>query len=296
MEGGEWGSSYGIIMVLCIVFGEKEAGQVTVQPMTRRPVTGSDVLKGLKELGVQKGMTLLVHSSMRSFGSFVPGGASAILLALTDAIGPEGTLVTPTQSHDLTDPSTWMNPPLDESWWELVREEMPAYDPDWTLTGGMGIIVETFRGLPGTLRSGHPHVSFAARGPAASHLLEGHEPDFGLGEHSPLAKLYEADAYVLLLGCGHDSNTSFHLAEYRTAYNGREESTHQAPMMVDGERAWVSFRNFNIFSDDFDKLGLDFERDRPTSFTRVNIADASCFFARQRDLVDYAERWLATNR
>lgn len=160
----------------------------------------------------------------------------------------------------------------------------------------MGVIVETFRGLPGTLRSGHPHVSFAARGPAASHLLEGHEPDFGLGEHSPLAKLYEADAFVLLLGCGHESNTSFHLAEYRTAYNGREESTHQAPMMVDGERAWVTFQDFNITSDDFEQLGHDFERDCPACFTRVNIGEAFCFLARQRDLVDYAERWLATNR
>lgn len=289
-------STYGIIMILCIVFGEKEAGQVTVQPITKRPVTRSDVLKGLRDLGVRSGMTLLVHSSMRSFGRFVPGGTSAILAALTEAIGPEGTLVMPTQSHDLSDPSIWMNPPLDESWWELVREEMPAYDPAWTVTGGMGVIVETFRGLPGTVRSGHPHVSLAARGPAASGLLEAHELDFGLGEHSPLAKLYEADAYVLLLGCGHDSNTSLHLAEYRTAYNGREVITHQAPMMVDGAKAWVSFQDYNITSDDFEQLGLDFERDCPSSFTRVNIGEASCFFARQRDLVDYAEQWLSTHR
>jgi aminoglycoside 3-N-acetyltransferase len=253
-------------------------------------------MEGLKELGVRNGMTLLVHSSLRSLGSFIPGGASAILAALADAVSPEGTLVMPTQSHDLTDPGTWMNPPLDESWWELVRDELPAYDPTWTLTGGMGIIVETFRGLPGTLRSGHPHVSFAARGPSASRLLEAHDLDFGLGEHSPLAKLYDADAYVLLLGCGHDSNTSLHLAEYRTAYNGREEITQQAPMIVDGAREWVSFRDFNINSDDFEKLGLDFERDCPASFTRVNIGDASCLLARQRDLVDYAEKWLSANR
>jgi aminoglycoside 3-N-acetyltransferase len=127
-------------------------------------------------------------------------------------------------------------------------------------------------------------------------LLEDHQPDVGLGEHSPLAKLYEADAYVLLLGCGHDSNTSLHLAEYRTAYHGREKITHQAPMMVDGAKVWVAFQDFNITSDDFEQLGHDFERDCPACFTRVNIGEASCFLARQRDLVDYAERWLATNR
>ncbi|MDQ0496163.1 aminoglycoside N(3)-acetyltransferase [Paenibacillus brasilensis] len=269
---------------------------MTVQMITNRPVTRSDVMKGLKELGVRSGMTLLVHSSMRSFGRFVPGGASAILAALTEAIGPEGTLVMPTQSHDLTDPSTWMNPPLDESWWELVREEMPAYDPTWTLTGGMGVIVETFRGLPGTERSRHPHVSLAARGPAASELLADHQLDYGLGEHSPLAKLYEADACVLLLGCRHDSNTSLHLAEYRATYNGREKITHQAPIIVDGAKVWVTYEDYNITSDDFEQLGYDFERDCPKCFTRVNIGEASCFFARQRDLVDYGVQWLSTNR
>lgn len=36
-----------------------------------------------------------------------------------------------------------------------------------------------------------------------------------LGEPSPLGRLYDLDADVLLLGADHDCNTSPHLAEYR---------------------------------------------------------------------------------
>jgi len=38
---------------------------------------------------------------------------------------------------------------------------------------------------------------------------------FGLGNESPLAKIYDLDGYVLLLGVDHDKNTSLHLAEVR---------------------------------------------------------------------------------
>lgn len=38
----------------------------------------------------------------------------------------------------------------------------------------------------------------------------------GFGERSPLGRLYDLDASVLLLGVGHANNTSLHLADYRS--------------------------------------------------------------------------------
>jgi len=37
-------------------------------------------------------------------------------------------------------------------------------------------------------------------------------------ENSPLARVYDRDGDVLLLGVGHDSNTSLHLAEHRADF------------------------------------------------------------------------------
>ncbi|MNW26921.1 SPBc2 prophage-derived aminoglycoside N(3')-acetyltransferase-like protein YokD [compost metagenome] len=261
-----------------------------------QPLTQTELVRSLRDMGIREGMTLLVHTSLRSFGRYIPGAASTVITALRLVLGPQGTLVMPTQSSDLTDPATWQDPPADPRWWDLIREEMPAYDPYLTVTNGMGRVAELFRLLPGVIRSMHPQLSFAAQGPLAEALLAEHSLDFALGEASPLARLYEADAYVLLLGCGHDSNTSFHLAEYRADFAGKEEQEILAPVLQQGTKQWVKRRDINITSDDFDRLGADFEREHPDDAQRMEIGKASCFLGRQRTLVDYAQGWLPVNR
>ena len=52
-------------------------------------------------------------------------------------------------------------------------------------------------------------------GERAARIVAGHALPLSLGELSPLGKLYETDAQILLLGAGRDSNTSLHLAEYQ---------------------------------------------------------------------------------
>ena len=57
----------------------------------------------------------------------------------------------PTHTGDNSEPSNWENPPVPESWWDVIRAEMPVFDPKLTPTRGMGIIPETFRKFPGWL-------------------------------------------------------------------------------------------------------------------------------------------------
>ncbi|WP_432985789.1 aminoglycoside N(3)-acetyltransferase [Dactylosporangium sp. CA-233914] len=254
-----------------------------------RPGTTSGIAAQLHELGLPAGATVIVHSSLSRLG-WVAGGAHTVVLALLRAVGPGGTLVMPTHSRHLTEPADWGNPPVPQSWWEIIREETPAYDPRVTPTRYMGGVVECFRAFPGVLRSAHPTVSFAAHGPLAERITAGHRLDDGLGEDSPLARLYEADAWVLLLGVGHDNNTSLHLAEYR-ADAPKRYLRQGSPVLVDGERSWVTYRELADDTSLFEALGKDFAEITGAE-RRGPVGAGTGRLMPQRDIVDFGTRWL----
>lgn len=268
--------------------------QHAIERAGNRPATVDSLYADLRALGLKPGMRVLVHSSLSMLG-WVAGGPVAVILALEHAIGEAGTLVMPTHSGDLSDPAQWQAPPVPESWWPIIRETTPAYDPQLTPTRGMGAIPETFRKQPGVCRSDHPQDSFAARGPGAAYICTNHALDFGLGETSPLARLYDLDGYILLLGVGHDSNTSLHLAEYRAQYPAKREVINGAPVMHEGRRQWIEFRDIELSTGDFTVIGDSFEAETGL-VRRGRVAKAEALLMPQPALVDFAVRWMETNR
>ncbi|GAA1522196.1 AAC(3) family N-acetyltransferase [Dactylosporangium maewongense] len=265
---------------------EKDAIARAAVPGTVRGMVGQ-----LATLGLPAGATVIVHTSLSRLG-WVAGGAQAVVTALLAAIGPDGTLVMPTHSRQLTEPADWGNPPVPQSWWAVIRAETPAFDPRVTPTNFMGAVPECFRHFPGVRRSDHPTVSFAALGPDAGRITEGHTLDDGLGEGSPLARLYEADAWVLLLGVGHDNNTSLHLSEYRAASASSRWLRQGSPILVDGERRWVEYRELADDTSLFEPLGKDFAA--ITGGERVGpVGSGTARLMRQRALVDFGAMWLS---
>lgn len=144
----------------------------------------------LRVLGVAAGGVLLVHSSFRAVRP-VDGGPEGLVDALLAAIGPGGTLVMP-------------------SW---TGDDATPFDPAATpAASDLGIVAEHFRRRPGALRSSHP-FAFAAFGPQAAAIVDGPLPLPPHAPGSPVDRVHDRDGQVLLLGVGHDADTTLHLAE-----------------------------------------------------------------------------------
>jgi aminoglycoside 3-N-acetyltransferase len=260
---------------------------------TKMPITKKSMLEDLKNLGIEKGDILLVHSSLSSLG-WICGGAQTVIMSLIDAVGEEGTIVMPTHSGDWSDPVEWGNPSVPEKWHQIIYDNMPAYDPDLTPTRGIGKIPELFRTLPKTIRSSHPQGSFCASGKFKEKIIENHSltPQFGM--KSPLGALYNLDeAKVLLLGVGYDSCTSFHLGETLIGDKAPKKRSGTA-MMEENKRCWKWFDDYEYNSDDFSKLGEAFEEKYKVKKGKVGNAHCSLFVI--KDGVDFSKEWLLENR
>lgn len=256
------------------------------------PSTRESLCADFRKIGIQEGDILLVHSSLSSLG-WVCGGEEAVVLALQDAVGTNGTLVMPTHTSDNTEPSNWQNPPVPKDWWPVIRASMPAFNPETTPTAHMGRIPECFRKFPGVLRSCHSIGSFAAWGEHAAALVANHPLEPMFGDLSPIGRLYDRNAKVLLLGVSYGRCTSLHLAEYRSSCKKKiiQEGT---AMLVDGVRTWVDVSIAALETDDFEQIGAAFEETR--SAVAGKIANATAKVCQVRELVDFAVPWMNANR
>ncbi len=262
--------------------------EISTVAAVQGPGTRQNIAADLRALGVSAGDVLIVHSALSSLG-WVNGGPVSVIQALMDVLTPAGTLVMPAHSGDYSDPAAWENPPIPKEWQALVRRTMPLFEADRTPTRGMGRIAELFRTWPDVRRSAHPQVSFAAWGSEADFVTSGHELDYSLGERSPLARIYDLDGLVLLIGVGYDRNTSLHLAEYRVASPALTRSG--APWLRDGEKVWQEFDDVELNDEVFPEIGQGLEEQGAVILGSVRAA--RCRLMAQRTAVDFARAWLA---
>src|SRR5262245_56339680 len=156
-----------------------------------RAISNAELIRQLHALGVEPGGVLLVHSAFRAVRP-VEGGPLGLIEALQAALRPRGTLVMPAMTDD----------------------DDHVFDPATAPAQGMGIVADSFWRLPGVRRSNH-FASFAASGPRAAEITADHPPPPAQphGPESPVDRVRALDGQILLLGIGHDANTTIHLAE-----------------------------------------------------------------------------------
>jgi len=232
-------------------------------------VSQSSLKHALTEIGIEPGMTLAVHSSLRSIG-WVQGGAGTVVQALIDSVGQQGTIVMPAAT------------PIEHD--EQSSTLPPVFNPNSTPTT-LGAIPETLRTWPGTLRSDHPLESVCARGPKAANIVQDHPLAYSEGPGSPYAKVSEAGGWVLLLGVGFNRCTALHYAESLVTKHRKTEARYTA--IEDGQTVWKSAPN--VADDNDTHFPVIGERFMATGQARTPlVGNAPAMLFRMQELVEFA--------
>ena len=228
--------------------------------------------RDLRDLGITSGATLMVHSSLSAIG-WVEGGASAVVRALIEALGEDGTLAMPAATPQCA-----------------VPEPVTVFEAEKTPTK-MGAIAEAFRTWPRTLRSSHPLDSVCARGPLAAELTSVHPLAFSEGPGTPFGRIHDWDGTILLLGVGFNRCTALHYAE--TVSKKRRTAATRFPRIENGETAWLEVLNV---ADDNDRH-FPIIGERYVAAGRAvygNVGEAASSLFPMRDLVDFAVDYFDT--
>ncbi|MEA4889855.1 MAG: AAC(3) family N-acetyltransferase [Clostridiaceae bacterium] len=166
-------------------------------------VSQEDIVKAFTDIGIVPGDILLIHSSLKSFGTVI-GGPLTVINAAKEAVTAQGTVVFPT----------------------LVQRDFAHAYENWdinTSPSDVGLISETFRLLPDSVRSDQATHSVAAWGSRAVELTHEHSSygprmgpfgDYCFSYSSPWQKMYLYGARIAFLGVGTRYNTFKHFVEY----------------------------------------------------------------------------------
>jgi aminoglycoside 3-N-acetyltransferase len=218
---------------------------------------------------VKPGDVLIVHSSMKSVGR-VEGGPEAVVRALQRAATEAGTILMPVFSA-----------PAPDGIWRQ------AQTPSRT-----GLITETFRRMPGVMRSLHPTHSVAAWGRRAADFVAGHDRTSGLGVGSPFHKAAAAGADVIMIGCRIVSCSLIHVAEaiLRVPYLGKVwyEGYGRTLTVIDGRGVRTECPPADVPTDSAGFTVVEEEMARRGMLGRCRLGAAECIKFRAQACLDIA--------
>ena len=189
---------------VCILLANNGYFAVTVQ----NPIGEDQIIKALVDLGVKKGETLLVHSSLSGLG-YLPGGAETLLSALRKTVGKAGTLLAPA----FTKPYVSFKGKLNKSYQyrPYDRQKNGKLRDKSIYTGALP---NRMLKEPDACRSGHISHEWVAVGKEAEACTQGHGFTNAPADiTSPMTKALENKGSVVFIGCGLNANTFVHYLE-----------------------------------------------------------------------------------
>jgi aminoglycoside 3-N-acetyltransferase len=191
-----------------------------VAAVTQLKVSPDALRNGLRAVGLQRGETVYVASSLAALG-LMTNPVDETLSALREVLGPEGTIVMPAFNFDFC------------SGLSFDRERSPART---------GILSEAFRQLSGTRRTwAPPYHSITAAGPRAGELTS-LEALTSFGRDSVFQRLHDLGAKQLLIGCGfHEGVVHVHWLEEMVQVPYRYWKRFEGQILCDGRAQQRSF-------------------------------------------------------
>lgn len=252
-------------------------------------VTKNDLKDAFDKLGVKRADACMVHTAMSKF-QYLPGGPETIVRSLEETLS-NGTLMMPSQVSTNCDPATWEYPPVRKDLIQVVRDNMPPYDPQTSATEGLGVTPEYFRNLPDVVRSTHPYLPIAIWGKNATAIAVRQPLNMPYGINSPLDYLYKNDGRIIFLGTDYETCTILHYAE-STIHRKTETCSAATSIDQDGKTIWTDYQNVDLDSyDDFNELGEAFEKKCPDEFKSRKLSKGIIKVINSRPLIDFARQW-----
>lgn len=213
--------------------------------------TKEDLCEMLSSMGVQKGMVIFLQADTKKLG-YLTGGEQTLIEAVMEVVGYDGTIVMPSFTPQLADPSCVKKNISRESW-EHVRKHALPFDRRLSAPCTPDPLVHQFLRNEGVVRSYHPLYSFCAWGKYAKLICDKHPLHFGLNQDSPLGKVVEFNGFVLMLGCDYEDCVMFQLARYRDQHQPIRIIS--APIEINKKRIWKDMLDVDYDHKNFADVG-----------------------------------------
>ena len=190
-------------------------------------VSRQEVIDSLRQVGIARGDSLLVHSALQFLGR--PASGVGMYLDAVDAVvgltgsEPTGTLAVPTFNFD------------------FAKGE--DYDPASAPSIGMGAFSEFIRLYPQAQRTTHPMQSFAVLGAMAEEFAALDTPS-AFDDNSAVDLMLTEDFKILLLGADIQAVSALHYSEQRVGVPYRYLKTFSGRVKREGEWQPAKYRMY----------------------------------------------------
>lgn len=176
-----------------------------LQSAKRRSIRKKEIIsleriqRDFESLGIEKGDSLFIHSSLSQIGN-VENGTSTVIEAFKKLVGPQGTLIFPAFSFA----GGGVYGTISNKTYVFDAEKESSY---------VGKISDDFRKGHDVKRSLHPTHSVAAWGEKAAYVVEEHAENGNWGKGTPFGKMLELNVKMIGLGVPLPKFTFFHCVE-----------------------------------------------------------------------------------
>lgn len=237
----------------------------------------SEIEQSLRDVGIQSGIALEVHSSLSSFG-FIENGPHAIIEALQNIITGDGTIIMPSFLLSKSAPLTEKDIALG------IERKNKFLSEDHSEETDMGIIADTFRNSENVITGKGLH-RFSAWGRKAKEYTE----DFNI--------FLNDDGSAILIGADITSLSAMHYVEYNIPENIWPElfplHNQEIDKYYDRKQWFIKERGVSKYHKGWYKVQK--EAIDNGIILQNQIGKSQCMFFKVNEVIKIYEKWIIKN-